>query len=249
MPGKRKLQVDWSNRKAPGSKGYRASKKRPGTVPKGSTLTKSTVSFMTQKEKRIAKEERARQNKEYRATLQAEEQLKVLKLKEAEIKQKLSEKLGKVDVQAELNVEEKSLATVMLNDMRWVYKQINGRKRLKDMVDTDDKQFAFLVKELIKFEVAEAEKGRGIGGEGGQGMAAFVVIRGLNDEITLGAMMGDQKNVISNQRIAITMTNPDGSDVEKVERKDEVIDVAEPKPVITPEPTGVLPVKDEEDFW
>jgi len=129
-----------------------------------------------------------------------------------------------------------------------VYKQINGRTKLRDMVKADDKQFAFLVKELIKFEVAEAEKGRGIGGESGQGMAAFVVIRGLNDEITLGAMLGDQKNVISNQRIAITMTNPDGSEAEPVAREDKEIDITE-QPAEQTLPVITEKVKEEEDFW
>jgi hypothetical protein len=248
MPGKRKIQIDWSNRKAPGSKGYRASRTKPGTVPKGSTLTKNTVPFMTRAEKKAAREERIKQEKEYKAKLLAEDKLKQLNEKADQVKRELAEKLGKEDVQAELNPEEKSIASVMLNDMRWVYRQINGRSRLKEMVETDDKQFAFLVKELIKFEVAEAEKGRGIGGEGGQGMAAFVVIRGLNDEITLGAMLGDQKNVISNQRIAITMTNPDGSEAEPVAREDKEIDITE-QPAEQISPAVTEKVKDEEDFW
>jgi hypothetical protein len=42
----------------------------------------------------------------------------------------------------------------MLQDMRWVYKNVRGRDKLKKLVKSDDRQFVTLVKELMKIETA-----------------------------------------------------------------------------------------------
>jgi hypothetical protein len=95
----------------------------------------------------------------------------------------------------------------MLSDMRWVYSQVDGRRKLLEMVKGDDKQFAFMIKELIRFETAEAERKAGkVGGVGGGGF--FVVIKGLEDENRLKAAQAGQTSEISNQRIAITIDQP-----------------------------------------
>ena len=94
----------------------------------------------------------------------------------------------------------------MLSDMRWVYSQVDGRRKLLEMVKGDDKQFAFMIKELIRFETAEAE--RKAGKSAGNGGGFFVVIKGLEDENRLKAAQAGQTSEISNQRIAITIDQP-----------------------------------------
>lgn len=71
----------------------------------------------------------------------------------------------------------------MLKDLRWVYnhRDVKGRKRLLELAK-DDKQFTSLVKELIKVETALlAQDLKAKQDFGGQNVATFVVIRGLED--------------------------------------------------------------------
>ena len=71
----------------------------------------------------------------------------------------------------------------MLKDMRAAYKSVNGRKRLKEMISSD-KDFSFMVKELLRVESALLAAKMKRDGEGGIGNSAavFVIIKGLEDE-------------------------------------------------------------------
>jgi len=78
----------------------------------------------------------------------------------------------------------------MLADMWWVYrtakfvnpdtgKQMTGRQKLLQLVQSDDKQYLFMVKELLRIEAQR--KGQG-GDGGGEQKTVFVVLKGLYDE-------------------------------------------------------------------
>jgi len=67
----------------------------------------------------------------------------------------------------------------LLADMRWVYRQVNGRKKLKELIKGDDKQFVFMVKELMKIEAAKILKTKD-GDTSSQ--TVFVVLKGLDEE-------------------------------------------------------------------
>jgi len=72
----------------------------------------------------------------------------------------------------------------MLQDMRWIYRHVHGRKRLKALVEDDDKQFVFMVKELMKIEAslmaAKVRKGEDLNQPDQRSF--FVVLKGLEDE-------------------------------------------------------------------
>lgn len=73
----------------------------------------------------------------------------------------------------------------MLQDMLWVYGQVNGREKLLKMVQADktNKEFVFVAKELIKVQTAlltaqiRAKSEGAIGGN----KVVFVVLKGLGD--------------------------------------------------------------------
>jgi hypothetical protein len=67
----------------------------------------------------------------------------------------------------------------MLSDMRWVYKKVQGRRRLKELIESDDKQFVFMVKELMKIEAAKILKTKD---DGSVNQTVFVVLKGLDEE-------------------------------------------------------------------
>ena len=54
----------------------------------------------------------------------------------------------------EVSEEEVAEAYKMLQDMRWVYRMVNGREKLKKLVEGNDRQFVAMVKELLKIESA-----------------------------------------------------------------------------------------------
>lgn len=83
----------------------------------------------------------------------------------------------------------------MLQDMRWVYRNVSGRKKLKTMM-ADDKQFQFLVKELMKIETSlMAAKVRAQGQRGGDGNSNgfFVILKGLEDDKAVIAQLAKQR--------------------------------------------------------
>ena len=95
----------------------------------------------------------------------------------------------------------------MLADMWWVYrnaefedpatkKKMTGRQKLLQLVQSDDKQYLFMVKELLRIEALRKEKSSGDGG----GKAVFVVLKGLHDEDVKedpGLGMVDHKQIMA----------------------------------------------------
>ena len=99
----------------------------------------------------------------------------------------------------------------MLQDMRWVYRNVRGRKKLKDMVDSDDKQFLFMVKELMKIETSllsakiRTKEDNTVGGQ----QTVFVVLKGLDSPmqkvVDVSVPVDDRRYIERAQR----MINPD----------------------------------------
>lgn len=99
-------------------------------------------------------------------------------------------------------------AIEMLQDMRWVYRQSGGRSKLKRLIKGDDKQFVFMVKELMKIEAAllAARIRKDGGGEGGGGRQNFfVILKGLEDD----KVIMDSFNSKLDMKQIESATNPD----------------------------------------
>ena len=98
----------------------------------------------------------------------------------------------------------------MLEDMRYVYRSVNGREKLKKLMK-EDKQFVFMVKELMKIEAAllsakiRAKEDPGAPAN----QMVFVVLKGLADEVKLQEQMGD----VDMKQITGAL-NPDGGTYE-----------------------------------
>jgi hypothetical protein len=192
-------------------------RRKPGTVPKddGISIRPDSTGTLTREQKRAAASEKSRIEREIRQKAKAEAEAAAAI---ARYEEKIAEAKRKAGL-ADGEEPEISLSSKMLSDMRWVYSQVDGRKKLLDMVKGDDKQFAFMIKELIRFETAEAERKAGKSGSEGGGF--FVVIKGLEDENRLKSAMDGQKNEISNHRIAITIDQPEtpGTDASALPEK------------------------------
>lgn len=185
-------------------------RRKPGVVPKDDDISirPGDTSNLSREEKRAAASEKARIEREIRQKEKQEAEL-------AETINRYNEKIKEAKRKAGLLDEEEPempVSSKMLSDMRWVYSQVDGRQKLLKMVKGDEKQFAFMIKELIKFESALAEQqgARARNGEGGGGF--FVVIKGLADENRLKSAMDGYGNEISNQRIAFTVTDQSESE-------------------------------------
>jgi len=99
----------------------------------------------------------------------------------------------------------------MLKDMRWVYRNVKGRSKLKLLVEDDDKQFVFMVKELMKIEasiLAAKIRKEGVGAEGGVNQNFFVVLKGLEED---KAILEQVDKTVDMKQIARAM-NPDGTE-------------------------------------
>jgi len=70
----------------------------------------------------------------------------------------------------------------LLKDMRWIYRTMGGRRKMKKMMKEDDKQFIAMMKEMFKMEssimAAKLKKGDGFGGGD---PSYFVILKGLYD--------------------------------------------------------------------
>jgi hypothetical protein len=90
----------------------------------------------------------------------------------------------------------------MLQDMRWIYKTMSGRRKLKELMKSDDKQFVSMIKELIKMEsaliAAKIKKdGSILGGNGEQSF--FVILKGLHDTPSGVAVPGESSGIDHHQ--------------------------------------------------
>lgn len=84
----------------------------------------------------------------------------------------------------EVSEEEVAEAYKMLQDMRWVYRMVNGREKLKKLVEGNDRQFVAMVKELLKIESAiMTAKIRSKEERFGEGQkTVLVILKGLEEE-------------------------------------------------------------------
>lgn len=220
------LKVDWVNRKKPGSSNYRVGphKKMGGTVPKDTALSTPMNTPLTKIQRRIMAKEQTKIDREARKQEKIRESAA---MEIATLRSRIDDARKRAGLSLDNSPDDDSedllLSAKMLADMRWVYHQLDGKQKLLDMVKGDDKQFAFILKELMKYEQAIAEKKAGQSGSG-NGYGFFVVIRGLEDEKALADARAENSgsgNEISLQRISIQMNNPDGSEGEsKYERKE-----------------------------
>lgn len=81
----------------------------------------------------------------------------------------------------------------MLGDMRHAYRKGGGRTKLAQFTQSDDRNFVFLVKELMKIESALLSakiRKENSTASGGNQQNFFVVIKGLEDEPQIAAAKG-----------------------------------------------------------
>lgn len=98
----------------------------------------------------------------------------------------------------------------MLQDMRYVYRKVKGRRKLAELIDSDDKQFVFMVKELMKIEAQlMSAKIRAKEDLSGGQQTVYVVLKGLED----GPQVIDvvQNEEIDQRQITAALT-PDGGE-------------------------------------
>lgn len=99
----------------------------------------------------------------------------------------------------------------MLQDMRWVYRMVDGRDKLLKLIKDDDRQFVNMVRELLKIESAimttkiRAKEGLAEGQK-----TVFVILKGLEDEKKLGEVI-DLTSEVDTKQVAGVL-NPDGSE-------------------------------------
>ena len=248
----RPLKVDWANRTKKGSQSYRPGgpkgkkNKKPGIIPKDASLSQNATPLLTPEDRRQLRAEEIRVKRARSAAekteLKAQQEIIDLRVRLEEAKKRA----GIPSDDTSLSLDQLSLASKMLSDLRWVYGQVDGRKKLLDMVKEDDKQFAFIIKELLRLESDILAKNPD-GGSGGN-VAALVVIKGLHDQEKVDDIMRGG-NEISNERIAITMDNPDGSEGEyEVVRDTQPVAPVVEVPV-PPKPVGKYEKIAEEDKW
>ena len=165
-------------------------KRREGGQPKDKVLMDG---FNTKKRGNLSKEllrkaklEKARQdaerNKQERELQELEAQVKAARNALGKSPKEATEPPPDHNEPSDLDHDDAKSAYQMLQDMRWVYKNVKGRQRLKELC-ADDKQFLFMVKELMKIEAGlmSTKIKRNEDGEGGQ-QTVFVVMRGLLDD-------------------------------------------------------------------
>lgn len=107
--------------------------------------------------------------------------------------------------------EDEQSAYQMLLDMRYVYKKVDGRKKLKTLIASDDKQFVFMVKELMKIEAqlmsAKIKAKEDL--NGGTQQTVFVVLKGLEGMPKMLDVTPEDD--VDHRQIAAALT-PEGSE-------------------------------------
>lgn len=111
----------------------------------------------------------------------------------------------------EVAQEDEQSAYQMLLDMRYVYKKVDGRKKLKTLIASDDKQFVFMVKELMKIEAqlmsAKIRAKEDL--NGGAQQTVFVVLKGLEGMPKMLDVTPEDD--VDHRQIAAALT-PEGSE-------------------------------------
>ena len=127
--------------------------------------------------------------------------------------EEVSRKKEKESATDERDLNHEKSAMQMLADMRWVYRQIAGRTKLKELCQSDS-EFKFLVKELMRIEsailTAQIRKEGPDVSAGNQ--TTFVILKGLDDEKSI---LGITEETPESKQISILL-NPDGTEREKM---------------------------------
>jgi hypothetical protein len=183
---------------------------KPGRASKDKSLTEGFNSnksgnLSQRKLKQITKQAKIAQ-----ATLKTQRELDVLKTQLGDafaetIPATKQPNPSKPDAADENDVK---AAYQMLQDMRYVYKKVGGKAKLLKLMEEDDKQFVFMVKELMKIESNLMTAKSKENDNGSKGQMVFVVLKGLEDEIKLNTMMGPKDVDIKQITDAL---NPDGA--------------------------------------
>lgn len=98
------------------------------------------------------------------------------KLEQEEEQSILAEQAIENGADGEENAKE---AYRMLQDMRWAYKKVGGRRKLVELAESGDKEFINIVKELMKIESSLMTARIRSKGEEGGNQAVYVVLKGL----------------------------------------------------------------------
>lgn len=109
--------------------------------------------------------------------------------------------------------EDEPSAYQMLQDMRYVYRKVKGRTKLAALIASDDKQFVFMVKELMKIESqlmsAKIRAKEDLSGTAQQ--TVFVVLKGLEDDPRILDVTPANEEDIDQKQISAALT-PEGSE-------------------------------------
>jgi hypothetical protein len=164
---------------------------------------------------------------EQRAARMQKAQDDLLKRKQAQELLDIKKKLGKVEDRLEgvspeepekeepseaKDEDDAKSAYKMLQDMRWVYRNVSGRRKLKELVEGDDKQFVFMVKELMRIEAALLSakiRKTGEEGDGKVNQNFFVVLKGLEEDKKVLDLVSKDIDLKQISRA----TNPDGTEM------------------------------------
>jgi hypothetical protein len=164
---------------------------------------------------------------EQRAVRMQKAQDDLLKRKQAQELLDIKKKLGKVEDRLEgvspeepekeepseaKDEDDAKSAYKMLQDMRWVYRNVSGRRKLKELVEGDDKQFVFMVKELMRIEAALLSakiRKTGEEGDGKVNQNFFVVLKGLEEDKKVLDLVSKDIDLKQISRA----TNPDGTEM------------------------------------
>jgi hypothetical protein len=157
--------------------------------------------------------------------------LKALEMDEKRLAKDREKLLGKEEEDSP-EEEDGSFAYQMLRDLRAAYKSGKGKSKLLTLMK-DDKEFKFLIKELLKVETAMmAAKIRRDPGQGGGGdrPAVYVVLKGLECEKPL--LTAIAKNEAFDIEQVMAATNPEFSSDRYVapanasqDRPDEIVKI------------------------
>lgn len=158
--------------------------------------------------------------------------LKALEMDEKRLAREREKLLGKEPEEEAPEEEDGSFAYQMLSDLRAAYKSGKGKSKLLTLMK-DDKEFKFLIKELLKVETAiMAAKIRRDPGQGGGGdrPAVYVILKGLECEKPLLTAMEKDETIDVSQVMAAT--NPEMSsdryvapDTSQAERPAEIVKI------------------------